>query len=74
MCIVCRNRAAQDQLIRLQCQTKKLIPYSGVGRSFYLCKACLEHKKTASALARQCKSGETEVLLSQLKEITANDR
>ena len=74
MCILCRSRLAQTSLLRLQCHNKELIRYSGVGRSFYLCEACLDHKKLDRTLARQCKTGETQTLLNQLKEIIADDR
>ncbi|MEA3374180.1 MAG: DUF448 domain-containing protein [Campylobacterota bacterium] len=74
MCIVCRTRAEQHTLIRLQCEEKMLRPFSGNGRSFYLCKACVEDKKLDRALARQCKSGATQQLMSQLKEIISDDR
>ena len=71
MCILCRSRQAQNTLIRLQYLGKRLQRFTGVGRSFYLCQSCLEHKKLDRALARQCKTGETQMLLSQLKEIIA---
>lgn len=73
MCVVCRERFAQSMLLRLQCREGLLEPYSGMGRSFYLCLACVGHKKTAGQLARQCKSGATLVLMNRLKEIIVND-
>ena len=69
MCIVCRSRAEQSSLLRLQCSDRSLQPFGGQGRSFYLCSDCFTSKKTARALARQCKSGETQRLLIELKEI-----
>ena len=73
-CIVCRERFAQKRLLRLQCQNKQLIPFSGMGRSFYLCDSCFDIKQTSRALARQCKSGAIDTLMSQLKEIIVDVR
>ncbi|MDP1783835.1 MAG: DUF448 domain-containing protein [Sulfuricurvum sp.] len=73
MCVVCRERFAQSSLIRLQCCKGILEPYQGMGRSFYLCSGCLEHKKTPGLLARQCKSNALEMLMNRLKEIVVND-
>ena len=42
MCINCRNRFAQKDLLRLQCEKKfNLKFYSNQGRSFYLCSECI---------------------------------
>ena len=41
MCIVCRNRYEKAELLRLQ-KGQDITHFSGVGRSFYLCKACLQ--------------------------------
>ncbi len=74
MCIVCRNRMAQKSLLRLQCRPDGIFPFSGSGRSFYLCEPCFDDKKLNRALARQCKTGDTHMLLNQLKEIIADVR
>ena len=74
MCIACRKREEQHLLLRLQCDERSLRPYSGLGRSFYLCPECCTSNRTAKALARQCKSGETQRLLSELKEIVTDVR
>jgi len=55
MCIVCRNRFAQYELIRLQCKKKELIFFDGVGRSFYVCKECLNSKKLSKKISYLCK-------------------
>jgi uncharacterized protein len=73
MCVVCRERFAQFSLLRLQCKEGSLQPYSGEGRSFYLCRSCVEHKKTPGQLSRQCKSGANAELMIRLKEIIVND-
>jgi len=67
MCIACRNRESQKDLIRLQIKEKRITPYSGSGRSFYLCRKCaLDTKKTKGA-SRQLGVGQEE-LLTILKE------
>ncbi|PHM18691.1 MAG: hypothetical protein CJD30_00905 [Sulfuricurvum sp. PD_MW2] len=73
MCVVCRERFSQSSLLRLQCRAGTLEPFSHQGRSFYLCRDCVEHKKTPGQLARQCKSGATVELMNRLKEIIVND-
>ncbi len=57
MCICCRQRFSQKALIRLQCPNKRLVHFTGEGRSFYLCGKCssLKEKKLYKALSRACK-------------------
>jgi len=55
MCIVCRGRFEQEKLIRLQCKEKRLIFFSGQGRSFYLCKDCINNKKLSKIISYLCK-------------------
>jgi len=45
MCVVCRERDNRDKMVRLQCKNREILPFSGVGRSFYLCKSCINSKK-----------------------------
>lgn len=71
MCIVCKNREAQNSLIRLQCINKKLIKYSGVGRSFYICKNCIDNKRLFKVLSYKCRVEALE-LRKNLKEILSN--
>jgi len=57
MCVACRDRFPQHILIRMQCENRELIPYSDVGRSFYLCKSCIDKddKNLVRALSSRCK-------------------
>jgi len=73
-CVLCRTRYEQNQLLRLQCKNKKITTFTKVGRSFYLCSECFEHKNISKMVARQCKTAPTAELLSQLKEIITNVR
>ncbi|MCD6433044.1 MAG: DUF448 domain-containing protein [Sulfurimonas sp.] len=75
MCCSCRKREIQETLLRLQCKDGFLIAYSGNGRSFYICKDCLEQeKKVLKAIMRQCRSGKKDKFTIRLKEIIADDR
>lgn len=74
MCISCRGRFSQNILLRLRCTDKILQNFKGSGRSFYLCKKCLEdEKKIIKSLMRQCKIGDFKSLSNQLKEIVAHN-
>lgn len=74
MCVVCRQRSAQESLLRLQCHERLLTPYQNQGRSFYICFTCIDTKSCAKVMAKQCKSGEIEALMKQLKEFTVDVR
>jgi len=85
MCITCRQRLGKTELLRLQCKNKKLVPFTGDGRSFYICHECIKigvlnqsdqtkrlEKRIKSSLCRECKN--TEDYMFQLKEILTNVR
>ena len=75
MCISCRQRDSQSNLLRLQCIDGNIDQFTGRGRSFYLCKNCLkEERKLSKALMRQCRSGDKDKLMNKLKEIITDDR
>ncbi len=71
MCINCRKRFFQKDLLRLQCKEKKIIKYSGIGRSFYICKDCLKDEKLVKNLVKICKV-DRESAFNMLKEIIDN--
>jgi predicted RNA-binding protein YlxR (DUF448 family) len=54
MCIVCRKRYAQKELIRLQFYKEKqeIVEFNGTGRSFYICKGCLSTQKLQKVFVR----------------------
>ena len=75
MCISCRERDEQSELLRLQCIEGSIETFQKVGRSFYLCENCLcQDKKVIKTLMRQCRSGDKDKLMNKLKEIIADDR
>jgi predicted RNA-binding protein YlxR (DUF448 family) len=75
MCVSCRDRSAQNKLLRLQCIDGSIEIFKGSRRSFYLCQNCIfEEKKVLKALMRQCKSANKDKFTNKLKEIIADDR
>lgn len=70
MCIGCKKRFPQKELLRFQCKKGELIKYTKSGRSFYICKECAQNfeKKLQKALIGKCK----KVQGNKIKEILAN--
>lgn len=68
MCINCRKRALQTDLIRLQCIDRELKLYTNFGRSFYVCHTCFEKKdkKLQKSLSRACKK---EIKITDLEKL-----
>lgn len=64
MCIVCRQRALQNALQRLQFLEGELVLFSKRGRSFYICKACMKdsEKKVVKILNNKCKTNHTTMM------------
>ena len=58
MCIVRRQRALQSELQRLQIIDGKLVEFTKVGRSFYVCHACVKlgDKKFLKVMNHKCKT------------------
>ncbi|WP_267891530.1 DUF448 domain-containing protein [Helicobacter pametensis] len=52
MCVVCRNRFVQKDLLRLSMRGDGLKVFDGYGRSFYLCPECLKNPKSEDRLAK----------------------
>ncbi len=67
MCIVCRKRDLQKNLIRFNVLESKLQLYSGCGRSFYICCDCLQKDKTYKSIKRFV--GKVDNLKEQIEEI-----
>ncbi len=72
MCIVCKKRMYQKDLIRIQCINSKIVYFTGFGRSFYICKDCIKKndKKLLKPFSRFCKQDKKTVLkiLNEFKE------
>ncbi len=71
MCIACRKRQPQKALIRLQLRDGMAVPYTGQGRSFYLCPTCTQDTRRMRGIAKRLKI-EPETWLSTLKEFTTD--
>ncbi len=74
MCIVCRERKPQQKLLRLQEKNSSIFPYSGEGRSFYLCNGCRENEKKVKGLIKRFRlsSEDSEQFVKYLKELDRN--
>jgi len=56
MCIVCKLRDVQSNLVRLQYKDKAVVNFTGSGRSFYVCKNCINNKNLLKHFSRVCKT------------------
>jgi predicted RNA-binding protein YlxR (DUF448 family) len=74
MCIVCRERELQKKLIRLQQDNNNIFPYTGQGRSFYLCKICGTDEKKIKGLTKRFRlsTDDSERFVKYLKELDKN--
>jgi predicted RNA-binding protein YlxR (DUF448 family) len=74
MCIACRERELQKKLIRLQQNNNNIFPYTGQGRSFYLCKNCSQNSKKIKSLIKRFRLSieESEQFVKYLKELDKN--
>jgi predicted RNA-binding protein YlxR (DUF448 family) len=68
MCVACRKRDLQENLYRLQCVNGKLMKFSGSGRSFYVCKDCINSKKFLKYLSKLCNLKKDEIKKRSLFE------
>lgn len=72
MCVACRGRFEQKKLYRFQQGESKMpILFTGQGRSFYLCPACIEDKKRLKRPAGRF-GFEVEAFVTRLKELIDN--
>ncbi|HHB93937.1 MAG TPA: DUF448 domain-containing protein [Campylobacterales bacterium] len=74
MCIACRERDLQKKLIRLQQNNNNIFPYTGQGRSFYLCSLCSENEKKIKGLVKRFRlsTDDSERFVKYLKELNKN--
>lgn len=69
MCIKCRVRFQQKELIRLQSKGNSLCEFSGNGRSFYVCEDCMQQPKTLQIIIKINKLKPSDYHALRLKEI-----
>jgi len=74
MCIACRERDLQKKLIRLQQDNNTIFPYTGQGRSFYLCSVCSKNEKKIKGLVKRFRlsTDDSERFVKYLKELNKN--
>jgi len=72
MCVNCRKRYFQKDLIRLQKVKSEVVAYNGSGRSFYICKECLESSKFLTKKVCGMLKVKEESLLKVIKEFKDN--
>jgi predicted RNA-binding protein YlxR (DUF448 family) len=58
-------------MIRLQQYANQVIGYQGYGRSFYLCRDCIENRKKIKNIAKRLKQDEGQFVML-LKELIKN--
>ncbi len=68
MCLSCRQRNRQNEMVRLQQVDSKIIVYRGFGRSFYICNECIDNNKKIKGLTKRFKQDE-EQFVKFLKEL-----
>ncbi len=68
MCIACRNRESQHTLIRIQFDGNRAVPYTGYGRSWYLCRRCSQDAKRVKSVSKRFKI-DVEEFLTLIKEL-----
>jgi len=71
MCIACRSRLEQRDMLRLQQLESKIVAYQGYGRSFYICSECINDSKKIKGLTKRFKQNE-ELFVKFLKEQIEN--
>jgi len=71
MCVVCKNRLLQNEMLRLQCKNQEILPFNGMGRSFYICNDCINDKKLDKIIQRICKIDKSKIteIISKIKEM-----
>ena len=73
MCVVCKDRFHQSELLRFQTKEGKPCAFTHNGRSFYLCKSCVDGnvKGLKKAILQRCGKIDYDILDygKMLKEI-----
>ncbi|RDU69955.1 DUF448 domain-containing protein [Helicobacter cholecystus] len=70
MCVCCRKKFLQSEILRFFTQENSLKIFEGKGRSFYVCLSCLSEPRNLDKILKIKRIHTTENLL-QLKEIVA---
>ncbi len=68
MCLSCRKRSRQKEMVRLQHVDSEVVAYRGFGRSFYVCNECIDNNKKIKGLTKRFKQ-DGEQFVKFLKEL-----
>ncbi len=71
MCVACRMRQPQKDLLRLKSFENQIMEFDGKGRSFYVCGNCLKNgeKKLLKAVSKiKNASKDTKNIITWIKE------
>ena len=71
MCVVCREGLEQQMMFRFQCENGTILKFRGFGRSFYICKSCINSKKLDKIIQKICRIDKTSVknIVTTIKEM-----
>ncbi len=71
MCVNCRVRMEQRELLRLQCINRELVQFTNSGRSIYLCRNCHTKDTAIKRIYKLCDNPKQsrEVLLKTIEEM-----
>lgn len=68
MCVCCRTRQNQGEMLRLRAVNGEIAKWCGSGRSFYICKDCAPQEKSLRKICKILRLSEERVL-NHLKEL-----
>ena len=70
MCVCCKKRFIQDRLFRLRMHDAKIFIFDGNGRSFYLCKDCINESRVVTILCKLKNAPKNhDIIRKQMEEI-----
>ena len=75
MCINCRERKYQSDMIRLVCDNREIKKFNSNKRSFYICYNCKDDKNLWKKFITICKVDKTKSkeIMNNLKEKILNE-
>jgi len=71
MCLSCRQRKLRKSMVRLEQEGQDIFAYRGQGRSFYICRECINNEKKIKGLTKRFKQ-DRERFIKFLKELVKN--
>jgi len=70
MCVVCRGKIDRSEMGRFVCKNGEIGVFEGIGRSFYVCKSCINSPKLGKIIQKICKIDKNKInnVISKIKE------